>query len=452
MAQQDMLHGPLVGKILTFALPLAATSLLQQLYNTVDVAVVGHYTSSQALAAVGSNAPVINLIINLFVGVSLGANVVLANHIGQRNEQCVRRAVSTAVAVALVSGLVLIGLGSLLARPILESIGTPSDVIDLATLYLRIYFCGMPFIMAFNFGSAIMRSRGDTNHPLQCLAVASVINASLDFLFVRGLGMGVEGVALATVLANGVSATMLIGMLMREQGPFRIERKMPRAHWSELRKMLIIGIPAGIQGMVFSLSNVVIQKAINEFGSAAMAGSAASLNFEQFCYFFMSSFCGAAVTFVGQNYGAGQGLRCRKVFRICMMLALCTCVVLNVTLVLGRNLFIHIFTEDPAVISFASERMLTVLAFQWMACSYEVTGSALRGMGHSVMPAVMTIFGTCLLRLLWVWFVSPQFGTFQSIMFVYPISWAATGLMVGTAWWRMSRRLTDKGVAAASVA
>lgn len=441
-----MLHGPLVGKILLFALPLAATSILQQLFNAVDVAVVGHYASSQALAAVGSNAPVINLIINLFVGLSLGANVVIANHIGQRNDDGVRRTVATSAAVALASGLFLAVLGMLLARPILEAIDTPPDVIDYATLYLRIYFAGMPFIMCFNFGSAIMRSRGDTGRPLRCLAVASVVNALLDVLFVVVLGMDVDGVALATVIANGVSATMMVRMLLKDEDPFRLSPRAMRVAWPELRKMMQIGLPAGVQGMVFSLSNVVIQSHVNGFGSSAMAGSATSLNYEQFCYFVMASFCGAAVTFVGQNYGAHQIERCRRVFRICLGLALAFSLSLNALIVIFRDFTIGLFTADPAVAHYAEVRMVTSLALQWIACGYEVAGSSLRGMGRSTVPAVMVIFGTCLLRLLWVWVVLPHWEEYQTIMYVYPISWAVTSTMVCVAYWRVNHKMDAKNL------
>lgn len=436
----DMLHGPLGRKILLFAIPLAASSVLQQLFNAVDVAVVGHYASSEALAAVGSNSPVINLLINLFVGISMGANVVIANHIGQNNHDGVRRAIATSGIVAVASGFALMLLGLCVARPILELMGTPANVIDLATLYLRIYFCGMPFIMVFNFGASILRSMGDTRRPFYCLVISGVVNTVLNLILVVGFGMSVDGVAIATVAANMVNAAMVVYILLHEEGAFRLQPRKLAIHWSEFRKMLQIGVPTGVQGMVFSLSNVVIQSSVNSFGSAAMGGSAASLTYEQFCYFVMSAFCGAAVTFVGQNFGAGQKERCRRVFRLCMLMAVASTFVCNVVITVFDCFFVSFFSTDPAVFAFASERIHITLLTQVIACSYEVGGSVLRGMGHSALPAVMTIFGTCLLRLAWVFFVFPVFPTYAGLMSVYPVSWAVTGALVLAAYFRISRR------------
>ena len=440
MAQIDMLHGPLGRKILLFALPLAASSVLQQMFNAVDVAVVGRFASSEALAAVGSNSPVINLLVNLFVGISMGANVVIANYFGQSNAAGVRRSVATSFVVALASGLFLMALGIGVARPILELMGAPANVIDLAVLYLRIYFVGMPFIMVFNFGSAILRSLGDTRRPLLCLIVSGVVNTVLNLVLVIGFGMSVDGVAIATVAANVVNAVMVVAMLRRETSAARLDFRALRVSLPELGKMLRIGVPAGVQGMVFSLSNVVIQSAVNGFGYAAMAGSAAALTYEQICYFFVAAFCGAAVTFVGQNFGAGEKARCRRIFKICMTLAVVVTASLNVLIVLFRDFFISIFSTDPDVVSFASERMLAALCVQSLAATYEVSGAVLRGMGHSTLPAVLTVFGSCVFRLVWVYFALPLHHTFTFLIVVYPISWTITGLMVLSAYWRISRR------------
>ena len=437
----DMLHGPLARKILIFALPLAASSVLQQLFNAVDVAVVGRFASSEALAAVGSNSPVINLIINLFVGLSMGANVVIANHIGQRNEDGIRRAIATSGFVAIVSGVFLALFGGVVARPILEAMGAPDNVIDLATLYLRIYFCGMPFIMIFNFGAAILRSMGDTRRPLFCLIVSGVINTVLNLVMVIGFGMSVDGVAIATVVANIVNAAMVVYMLLHETGAYKLEPRKMKVYWPELRKMMQIGIPTGIQGMVFSVSNVIIQSSINSFGSGAMGGSAASLTYEQFCYFVMAAFCGAAVTFVGQNFGAGEKERCRRVFRLCMLMAVVSTLALNVVITLFDEFFVSFFSSDPEVYYYASLRIHAALLFQCIASSYEVAGSTLRGMGHSALPAVVTVFGTCLLRLAWVFWVFPVNPTYVTLVSVYPVSWAVTGALMLVAYWHMARKL-----------
>ena len=291
----DMLHGTLLDKIVLFALPLAASSVLQQLFNSVDIAVVGQFAGKEAMAAVGSNSSVINLVITLFVGLSVGANVVIANYIGQRNRLGIKRAVDTIAAVALISSAILLVLGIALARPILEYIDTPADIIDLSTLYLRIYFAGIPFIMVFNFGAAILRGKGDTQRPLYCLLVSGVINALLNVVLVVVFQLGVAGVGIATVVANCVSAVMVVRILQTERNPYRLVVRRLRVHTAELVKMVRIGLPAGVQGMVFAVANVTIQSSINSFGSAAVAGSAAALNFEHFCYYILASFAAAAV-------------------------------------------------------------------------------------------------------------------------------------------------------------
>lgn len=312
--QIDMLHGPLLMKIIVFTLPLAASSILQQLFNSVDVAVVGRFASSQALAAVGSNTPVISLLINLFMGVSMGANVIISNHIGQNDKRSIRDAIGTVGITALVSGLFLMVLGISVARPILTLMNTPVDVLDLAVTYLRIFFLGIPFFMIFDFGSAILRSMGDTRRPLYILMVAGIVNTILNLIFVIVFHMSVAGVAIATSIANAVSAALIIYLLIHEKGPFRLNIKRMRVKWKELRRMLQIGVPAGLQGMVFSFSNVVVQSAINGYGYGAIAGSAAALNFEFYSYFFIAAFNGAAITFIGQNYGAGKLDRVNRIF------------------------------------------------------------------------------------------------------------------------------------------
>ena len=282
-----------------FSLPLAASSILQQLFNSVDVAVVGRFASDQALAAVGSNSSVISLMINLFVGISVGANVVIANYIGQKDERGIKNAIHTVSVIAFTSGCLLLVVGLLIARPILEAMDTPDDVIDLAVLYLRIYFLGMPFFMIYNFGASILRSMGDTKRPLYCLVAAGIINTVLVIVF----KMSVAGVAIRTVVANMFSAGVIIYILRHEQGPFKLDFKHLRINRPELRKVLQIGVPAGIQGMVFSIANIFIQAAVNRFGSAAIAGSAAALTYEYYCYFVVSAFSQAAVTFISQITG-----------------------------------------------------------------------------------------------------------------------------------------------------
>lgn len=436
----DMLHGPLLIKILVFSLPLAASSVLQQLFNSIDVAVVGHFASSQALAAVGSNGPVISLLINLFLGVSMGANVIISNHIGQNDEEGIQSAVSTAFTTAIVSGLILMCLGVAAAKPILTIMGTPDDVLPLAATYLRIYFLGIPFFLIFNFGAAILRSMGDTKRPLYILVIAGIINTLLNLFFVIALKMSVAGVAVATGIANMVSALLIIRLLCKEKAPFKLHLNKIGVAWSELRRMLIIGIPAGLQGMVFSFSNVLLQTAINGYGSDAIAGSAAALNFEYYCYFVISAFNGAAISFIGQNYGAGNKDRVRRIYWICLTLSVVCCGTLNELFVWQRHFFLSFFSNDPNVQTYGATRMGIVLAWQFIASSYEISASSLRGMGRSMLPTILTVFGTCLLRIVWVYVVCPIWHTYDVIMLVYPVSWCITGIMVCTAFYLFARK------------
>lgn len=443
-AKVDMLNGPLFMKILIFALPLAASSLLQQLFNSVDVAVVGRFASSKALAAVGSNAPVISLLINLFIGISMGANVVISNHLGQRDEQSIRHAISTVTLVAAISGLLLTCIGIGVARPILELMDTPSDVLDMAVLYLRIYFIGIPFFLIFNFGAAILRSVGDTRRPLYILVVAGIINTVLNLIFVIGLGMSVEGVAIATAVANAISAAWIIQLLRKEPGALQLQFKHLRIYKKELKRMLQIGVPAGLQGMVFSISNVVVQSAINGYGAAAIAGSAAAVNFEYYCYYIIVACNGAAISFIGQNYGAQKYDRVRRIYRICLLMGLIGCFIANALFTWQNQFFLSFFTTDAEVIHYGAIRMEGVLLFQFIACSYEVTGSALRGMGESMLPTIMTVFGTCILRIIWVFAVLPHYTGFAHLLQVYPLSWILTGTMVIIAYKLKMRQICPK--------
>ena len=432
-----MLHGPLFMKIIMFTLPLAASSILQQLFNSVDVAVVGRFASSQALAAVGSNAPVISLLINLFMGVSMGANVIISNHIGQNDRRSIRDAISTVGLVAVVSGLVMMIVGILVARPILTMMDTPHDVLDMAVTYLRIYFLGIPFFMIFDFGSAILRSMGDTRRPLYILVAAGIVNTILNLVFVIVFHMGVAGVAIATSIANAASAALIIYLLLQENEPYRLHPKKLYIEWRELKRMLLIGVPAGLQGMVFSVSNVLLQASINGYGSDAIAGSAAAVNFEYYCYFIIGAFNGAAISFTGQNYGAGLNHRVKRIFAICLVLGLVGCAALNWFFIWQEDFFLSLFTDSPAVIAYGKTRMHIALALQWIAAFYEISGSVLRGMGKSMEPTLITVFGTCLLRIVWIYAVMPGWQGFDHLIAVYPVSWVITAvMMLGLYFWR----------------
>lgn len=431
----DMLHGPLLGKILLFTVPLIASGILQQSFNAIDVAVIGHYSSTQAIAAVGSNGPVISILVNLFLGVAVGANAVIATYLGQKNHTSVRKSVSTVAIISLASGFLLMFLGILLARPILEAMGAPADVIDLAEQYLRIFFCGMPFMMIYNFGSAIMRSVGDTSLPFYSLLVATVCNLFLDWLFVAVFNLGVPGVAWATVISTGVNAAIIVFFLVRESDPVALSLNVAkwRPSGPDLRKMLQIGVPAGLQGMVFSISNIFIQSAINSFGADAIAGSSAALTYEAYCYYIVSSFCAATIAFTGQNYGAGDYARCKRVMRICLLCSLVICGACNLLIAWQGEAFISVFSNSPEVLHYAEIRFRTVLVLQFLASFYEIPGSFMRALGYSLTPMLLTVFGTCVLRLGWVAVFREIDSSFHGLLIIYPITWTVTGIAVMTA-------------------
>lgn len=436
----DMIQGSLWNKILLFALPLAASSILQQLFNSVDTAVVGRFASSQALAAVGSNSSLISLMINLFLGVSLGSNVVIAHYIGQGSEKNIKTAVHTAVLVAVLCGFFVLLFGQVIARPVLLLMGTPEDVINLAVLYLRIYLLGMPCIMLYDFGASILRSTGDSKRPLYALIAAGIINTILNLILVIGFGMGVSGVAIATVISNMVSSGIVLYILLHEQDPIRVELKKLSIVPKELKKILVIGIPAGLQGMMFSIANVCIQSAINSFGSNAIAGSAAALNFEFFAYFIVNAFAQTTVTFTSQNYGAGEVGRCKKIFRLNMVFSLIFCGMLSAVFVLGRGFFLRLYTTDEAVLVFATQRLLIATTLELLTSTYEISAGAMRGLGHSLLPAIITCVGSCLLRLVWIATACRLVHDFSLLMIIYPISWVITGTAMLTAYFCIRKK------------
>ena len=423
-----MLSGNTWRNMLVFAIPLIASGVLQQSFNSVDIAVVGRFAGHKALAAVGSNGSVISLIVNLFVGLSVGANVVLANYIGRSNSEGIKRTVSTTAALALTSGFLLLAVSQVVAAPLLEMLGTPDEVLDDATTYLRIYSLGMPFMMVFNFGSALLRSCGDTRRPFYALVAGGLVNVALNLLFVICFSMGVKGVAIATVIANVVSASIIFEVLRREEEPYRLRIKTMSFERGELSKILKIGVPAGVQGMVFSLSNVFIQSAINSFGTDAMAGSAAALNYESYSYFIIVAFAQSVVAFTGQNFGAGNLSRCRRVLWVGMVLSVAGSGLIDLLVVLFDRQAIAVFTTAPSVMEYALTRIHVVLAYQFIACSYEIAGASMRGQGYSLTPTLITIGGTCVLRLGWVFLLNNSEASFGQLLTIYPITWVVTGV------------------------
>ncbi len=436
----DMLHGSLWDKLIFFALPMAATSILQQLFTATDLAVVGKFNSSDAMAAVGSNAPLINLLIGLFIGLSIGANVLIASLIGKGDRRRISEAVHTVLAVALICGFLLLAAGEVIAPWLLAFMGTPGDVFHMARLYLRIYFLGMPFFMIYNFGSAILRSKGDSTHPLISLALAGLINVFGDLLLVIVFHMGVAGVAIATVSSMGVNAFMTLYFLAAEPDEFHFSWRKLCLRRSFVAKILQIGVPAGLQGVIFSFSNVIIQSAINSFGADCIAGNTAGQNFEYMAYFVINAFSQTAVTFTSQNFSAGRRDRCARVYQLCTLEGLSAAALLGGIFALGRHSLILIFTKDPAVMEYAYIRILFVAMLELMTGVYEISGGCLRGMGHSLTPTVLTTLGCCGVRLVWIATAFRKWHDIHVLMSIYPITWAITGTVVTITYFIIRRR------------
>ncbi len=427
--QIDMCSGSLADKILLFALPLMASSLLQLLFNAADVVVVGRYAGKEALAAVGSNTALINLTVNLFIGLSVGANVVVARDLGAKKFGDVSRSVHTAMALALASGVALMAGGALLARQLLEWMSSPTDVIDLAAVYLRIYFLGMPANLTYNFGAALLRAQGDTRRPLYYLTLAGAVNVALNLVFVIRFRLDVAGVALATIISQYISAALVLRCLMRERGPVRLVPRKLRLDPRVVGRIMQVGLPAGFQGVLFSLSNVVIQSSLNSFDDAVIvAGSAAAANIEGFVYASMNAFYQTALTFVGQNYGAGE---CRRVDRVALecigFMTAFGLVLGNLAYRFGSQLAAIYAPGEEDVIRQAVVRMAYICAPYFLCGIMDVMVGVLRGIGYSVVPMVVSLIGACGLRLVWVATVFQLYRTPAALYVSYPITWAVTG-------------------------
>ena len=429
----DILNGPMWDKILRYALPVAATGILGQLFNASDIAIVGNFAEGDtvaAVAAVGANGPVIGLLLNIFIGIALGANVVIANAIGRGDSDTVSRAVHTSIVAAVLGGIIVGLLGQLVAEPVLSMLQVPEDVFPLALKYMRIYLLGLPVIFLYNFEAAIFRSAGDTKTPLVALALSGVLNVILNLFFVVVLNKTVDGVAIATVLANVVSSVVLLRRLLRSELFIHVEFKDLRIDWKILWRILKIGVPAGIQGAVFSLSNIVVQSAINSLGKVTMAASSAAFNVEIMAYYILNSFGQACTTFVGQNYGAGQIDRCRKALKLCLIESvIATACAVCIALLSGKYL-IALFNNDPEVIRLGMVRLKFIFMSYIFSTIYDCMSGYMRGFGISLTPALLTIFGVCGTRIIWIYTVFPAYQTFETIMQVYPISLAINMVLI----------------------
>lgn len=446
----DMLNGSIWNKLPVFALPIAATGILEQLFNASDIAIVGNFAQTDktvAVAAVGANSPIIGLILNLFIGIALGANVVIANAIGRDDKQTVQKAVHTSMVVSVIGGVLVAIIGELIAEPLLTVLNVPDDVLELALLYLRIYFLGMPVILLYNFEAAIFRSIGETKMPLIALTLSGILNVLLNLFFVIVLKMSVNGVATATVLANIVSAGILYIKLVKSDKYIKVEFKKLRIDGKVFAKIMQIGLPAGIQSAVFAVANIVIQGAINSLGTVVIAASSAAFNIEIIAYNVMNSFSQACTTFVGQNFGANKIDRCKKTLFLCLIEdAIASGTAILIVLIKGKFL-LSIFNNNPEVIEIGYTRLVIIFIAYIFSMLYEVMSGYLRGFGFSLVPAILTTVGVCVLRIIWINTVFPANRTFVTIMTAYPVSLATTAVLIFIALiiYRPSKRFANKG-------
>ena len=445
----DILNGSIWNKIPQYALPVAATGILEQLFNASDVAIVGNFASSDktvAIAAVGANSPIIGMILNLFIGIALGTNVVIANAIGQKDKKTIEKTIYTSILMALIGGLLVTLLGELSIGNILTMLNVPSDVYPYALLYIRIYLLGMPVICLYNFEAAIFRSSGDTKIPLQALAISGVLNVILNLIFVIIFKMTVNGVAIATVIANIISSAILFIKLVHKNKLIKFEFRKLQIDKSCLIKIVKIGLPAGVQSAVFNLANIVIQSAINSLGTIVIAASSAALNIEILVYYMLNSFSQACTTFVGQNYGARQINRCKKTLILCIIEDFIASIISIAIILVSGKFLLSIFNNNPQVIDIGYSRLIIIFSAYIFSMLYEVMSGYLRGFGIALIPAILTIIGVCGVRIVWIYTVFPMNKNFHTIIMAYPISLSTTALLIFIALliYKPSHRLSIK--------
>ena len=443
----DMLHGSIADKLFYFAMPIGLMGLFEQLFNSADVFLLGHFVGKDAMAAVGNNMPVIGLLVTLLIGISLGANVVIAQYLGAGKQDKVEETVQTAIVMALGLGVLLAAVGELIASPALKLLAVPPEVHDLAATYLRIFLLGMPFLTLYNFEAAIFRSCGDGKTPLYSLVAANILNITLDLLSVTVLGWGLTGVVNATVLSFAVNSGILFVLLCRTPQPIRLQRHHMRLNGHEMGKILHIGLPAGIQGMVFALSNVVIQSSINSLGTAAMAAAAASVIIEFNIYCFVNGFSQATTTFVGQNYGARKLSRClastKAAFWVEGLFLLCITLPI---LFFGEHI-IGFFNHDPEVIQLGMLRLWCVGDMLYLNGVVDIMSGALRGYGYSLPPAIVALIGICGVRLVWIYTVFVNHRDYLTLIMAYPVSWLATTVVLAAVYYQCRKYILKSALA-----
>ena len=422
----DMCNGSIMDKLISFSLPLMLSGILQLMFNAVDIIVVGQFTGSQALAAVGSTTALIAVFTNLFIGISLGANVLAARFYASGKYKEMSETVHTSITLALISGIIMAFVGLLFSKVALEIMSTPDNVIDQSTLYMRIYFLGMPFFMLYNYGAAILRAVGDTKRPLIFLIISGLANAGLNLLLVIVFDMGVAGVALATIISEGISSALILLCLKHMDGPLHFELKDMRFHKELALQMLEVGLPAGLQGIIFSVSNVLIQSSINSFGSLVMAGNTAASNIEGFVYTSMNAVYQTSLSFTSQNFGA------KKYERIDKILLECLAIVTVVGLVLGQGAYLFgqqllsIYSSDERVIQFGIDRLAVISTMYCLCGIMDTLVGSLRGIGYSILPMLVSLTGVCLIRVIWIFTVFKAVHTTFSLYISYPITWVIT--------------------------
>ena len=424
--EMDMCSGSLLPKILLYSLPLMLSGILQLLFNAADIVVVGRFAGNDALAAVGSTSSLINLLVNVFMGLSVGTNVMVVRFYGAGQKKELEEMVHTAILTSIVSGVILIFVGLALSRPALLLMDTPENVIDQSVLYIRIYFVGMPAMMLYNFGSAVLRAVGDTRRPLYFLMIAGVINVVLNLFFVISLSMGVAGVALATIISQAVSAILVLLCLMRSESDYRVELNKLRIVKDKMLKMIQIGLPAGMQGALFSVSNVLIQSSVNSFGSIAMAGNTAAQNLEGFVYTAMNALHQTCISFTGQNYGAKQYKRMGKILLICQGCVIVVGVLMGTGVYLAGGTLLKLYSPDPEVIQYGMLRLSYICTTYALCGMMDVMVGSLRGMGYSIMPMLVSLTGACLFRIVWIMTIFKAHHSLEILYVSYPISWGLT--------------------------
>lgn len=425
----DMCRGPLLHRILTFSIPLVLSGILQLLFNAADIVVVGRFSGSNALAAVGAASALINLLVNLFIGFAAGVNVMVARYIGIKNEKAVQETVQTAIAMAGIAGLILTIIGFVLAKPLLEILGTPAEVIDLSVNYMRTYFMGMVGMLVYNFGSAVLRGIGDTRRPLYILVIAGIINVILNLFFVVILHLDVVGVGLATAISQFLAAGLIVYCLCSARGWYRLVLDKCCIRTNRMREIASVGIPAGLQGAIFSLSNMLIQSSVNTFGTVAIAGNTAAANLEGFVYTSMNALHQTALSFISQNYGAGKFERIKRIKRICLLIVLAMGGVSGgLFFIFGKEL-LEIYISDEQAIAFGMIRMSLVCAFEAFSGIMDVMSGCLRGIGYSIQATAITLVGVCGFRAFWIFTIFDASPKPEVLFISFPISWGLSFLV-----------------------